>query len=148
MGFLSAGYYYLSGLAHFYSWYASSSSSDFDPPAGIYSSPIYVTISSTTPGVTIRYTTDGSIPTETLGTIYTSPISITTTTTLKAVAYGNGYSVSPVAQAHYIFPINVATIAELRAGTPVFYKYTGTAVITFQQAFRHQKFIQIILQQF
>jgi hypothetical protein len=115
----------------------------FNPDGGIFSAPITVTISCSSPGVTIRYTTDGSIPTETLGTIYTSPISITTTTTLKAVAYGNGYSLSPVAQAHYIFPINVATIAELRAGTPgVYYKYTGTAVITFQQAFRHQKFIQ------
>lgn len=115
----------------------------FNPTGGIFSAPITVTISCSSPGVTIRYTTDGSIPTETLGTIYTSPISITTTTTLKAVAYGNGYSVSPAAQAHYIFPINVATIAELRAGTPgVYYKYIGTAVITFQQAFRHQKFIQ------
>ena len=115
----------------------------FNPTGGIFSAPITVTISCSSPGVTIRYTTDGSIPTETLGTIYTSPISITTTTTLKAVAYGNGYSVSPVAQAHYIFPINVATIAELRAGTAgVYYRYTGTAVITFQQAFRHQKFIQ------
>ncbi|OQB07352.1 MAG: hypothetical protein BWY18_00426 [Candidatus Cloacimonetes bacterium ADurb.Bin211] len=115
----------------------------FNPDGGIFSAPITVTISCSSPGVTIRYTTDGSIPTETAGNIYTTPISITTTTTLKAVAYGNGYSLSPVAQAHYIFPINVATMAELRAGTPgVYYRYTGTAVITFQQSFRNQKFIQ------
>lgn len=37
----------------------------FNPPAGVYSQPISVTISSTTPGATIRYTTDGSNPTET-----------------------------------------------------------------------------------
>jgi len=32
----------------------------FNPPAGVYAQPISVTISSTTPGATIRYTTDGS----------------------------------------------------------------------------------------
>ena len=115
----------------------------FNPDGGLYSTPITVTISCSTPGVTIRYTTDGSIPTNVVGNIYTAPITISMTTTLKAVAYGNGYSVSPIAQALYIFPINVTTMAELRAGTPgVYYRYTGTAVITFQQAFRHQKFIQ------
>ncbi|MCB5245421.1 MAG: chitobiase/beta-hexosaminidase C-terminal domain-containing protein, partial [Candidatus Cloacimonetes bacterium] len=115
----------------------------FDPPAGIYSSPINVTISSITPGVTIRYTTDGSTPSETVGTIYTTPVYIDATTTLKAVAYSEDYALSPVSQAIYLFPVNVSTIAELRAGTPgTYYKYTGTGVLTFQQAFRHQKFIQ------
>ena len=115
----------------------------FDPPAGIYSSPINVTISSITPGVTIRYTTDGSTPSETVGTIYTTPVYIDATTTLKAVAYSEDYALSPVSQAIYLFPVNVSTIADLRAGTPgTYYKYTGTGVLTFQQAFRHQKFIQ------
>jgi hypothetical protein len=115
----------------------------FDPPAGIYSSPINVTISSTTSGVTIRYTTDGSTPSETVGTIYTTPVYLNETTTLKAVAYSEDYALSPVSQAIYLFPVNVSTIADLRAGTPgTYYKYTGTGVLTFQQAFRHQKFIQ------
>lgn len=40
-------------------------------------------------------------------------------------------------------PTPVATIAELRAGTPgVKYVYTGNGILTFQQTFRHQKFIQ------
>ena len=115
----------------------------FDPPAGIYDTPQTITISSTTPGITIRYTIDGTTPTETEGIIYTEPITLSVTTTLKAVAYGEGYSISPVAQALYIFPVNVSTIADLRAGTPgTYYKYSGTGVLTFQQTFRNQKFIQ------
>ena len=115
----------------------------FNPPAGLYESPQTITISCTTPGVTIRYTTDGTTPTETEGIIYTEPITLSVTTTLKAVAYGEGYSISPVAQALYIFPVNVSTIADLRAGTPgTYYKYSGTGVLTFQQTFRNQKFIQ------
>ncbi|HPT14147.1 MAG TPA: lamin tail domain-containing protein [Bacteroidales bacterium] len=40
-------------------------------------------------------------------------------------------------------PAPVATLAELRAGTPgVKYRYTGNGILTFQQTFRHQKFIQ------
>ncbi len=40
-------------------------------------------------------------------------------------------------------PTPVATLAELRAGTPgVKYLYTGNGILTFQQSFRHQKFIQ------
>ena len=115
----------------------------FNPPAGLYETPQTITISCTTPGVTIRYTTDGTTPTETEGIIYTEPITLSVTTTLKAVAYGEGYSISPVAQALYIFPVNVSTIADLRAGTPgTYYKYSGTGVLTFQQTFRNQKFIQ------
>jgi len=115
----------------------------FNPPAGLYETPQTITISCTTPGVTIRYTTDGTTPTETEGIIYTEPITLSVTTTLKAVAYGEGYSISPVAQALYTFPINVSTIAELREGaTNTYYKYTGTGIVSFQQTYRHQKFIQ------
>ncbi len=48
-----------------------------------------VTLSCTTAGAKIRYTTDGTAPTATHGTLYTGPITIstTTTTTLKTVAY-------------------------------------------------------------
>ena len=51
------------------------------------STPQLVTLSSTTAGATIRYTTDGSTPSETNGTVYTSPVSITTNVTIKALAY-------------------------------------------------------------
>ncbi len=41
---------------------------------GFYSNPFSVTLSTATPGATIRYTLDGSTPTPTNGTIYSGPI--------------------------------------------------------------------------
>lgn len=49
-----------------------------------------VTLSCKLVGVTIRYTTDGSEPTSTNGTIYTSPFSISNTITVKAIGYKAG----------------------------------------------------------
>jgi hypothetical protein len=116
----------------------------FDPAPVIYYAPINVTISSTTPGATIRYTTDGSDPSETYGTVYTAPIPVSATTTFKAIAYATGFIPSGIATATYTFPIQVSTIAQLRAqptGVNI-YQLTGEAVLTFQQTTRHQKYIQ------
>jgi hypothetical protein len=60
-------------------------------PAGFYSAPITVALSSPTPGVTIRYTTNGSNPTATTGTVYTGPLTISATTVLRAQAFLTGY---------------------------------------------------------
>lgn len=59
----------------------------FSPAGGIFSSGQTVGISTTTSGATIRYTTDGSTPTSTYGTVYTGPVEILSTTILKAIAY-------------------------------------------------------------
>ena len=56
----------------------------------------------------IRYTTDGTAPTKTTGTVYSTPITITSATTIKAIAIKNDV-VSDVAEAEYT--INVATPA-------------------------------------
>src|ERR1700694_572731 len=60
-----------------------------------------VTNGSTTSGATIRYTTDGSTPTETVGTLYSTPVAVGGNTTLKAIAYATGMSDSTVATAAY-----------------------------------------------
>lgn len=54
---------------------------------GFYSGPQSVTITCSNPGATIRYTTDGSNPTTT-SPVYTGPINITSTTVLRAAAFG------------------------------------------------------------
>jgi len=61
----------------------------FSPAPGTYSSTQSVTISDTTVGASIFYTTDGSTPT-TSSTKYTGPVAIATTTTLKAIANDSG----------------------------------------------------------
>jgi hypothetical protein len=114
----------------------------FAPPAGVYTTAQNIVISTTTVGASIYYTTDGSEPT-TSSTPYTVPVNINTTTTLKARAYKDGMNPSLVATGLYIFPINVANLAALRAGAlGQHYKVTGEVVLTFQQTFRNQKYIQ------
>ncbi|HXB02004.1 MAG TPA: glycoside hydrolase family 88 protein [Opitutaceae bacterium] len=73
----------------------------FNPGGGTFSSAQTVTISTTTSGASIRYTTDGSAPSETVGTLYSSPVSISTTTTLNAIAYKSGMTDSAVTSATY-----------------------------------------------
>jgi hypothetical protein len=78
-----------------------ASAPSFSPGGGTYSTAQTVTITTSTSGATIRYTTDGSTPTETNGTVYSSPVTISATTTLKAIAYASGYTDSSVSSATY-----------------------------------------------
>ena len=73
----------------------------FSPTPGTYTSAQTLTITSATSGATIRYTTDGSTPTEANGTIYSSPVTISITTNLQAIAYGTGLSDSTMTSGTY-----------------------------------------------
>ncbi len=120
----------------------SVASPQFNPIGGTYTSPQNVSISSTTPGAIIYYTTDDSNPTQ-QSQLYTQPVTIAQTTTLKARAYAFGLDPSNITTAQYVFPVTVTSLAALRAGVPgQLYHYTGTAVLTFQQGFRNQKYVQ------
>lgn len=70
------------------------------PGAGTYSSAQSVTLTTATGGAAIYYTTDGSTPT-TSSTLYSGAISISVTTTLKAIAALAGYNNSSVLTAAY-----------------------------------------------
>ncbi len=72
----------------------------FTPVAGAYSSTQMVTISDTTVGARIYYTTDGTTPT-TNSTAYTSPLSVAVSETIEAIAVASGYTTSPAAAAAY-----------------------------------------------
>src|SRR5438094_958084 len=69
-----------------------------------------VTLTDSTPGATIYYTTNGSTPT-TSSTPYTGPITVTTTQTIKAIAVASGYTTSAVASATYTIQVPAATPA-------------------------------------
>ncbi|HPS38159.1 MAG TPA: chitobiase/beta-hexosaminidase C-terminal domain-containing protein [Candidatus Cloacimonadota bacterium] len=115
-----------------------------NPPAGVYNAPVTVTLSCTTAGATIYYTTNGTAPSNT-STVYSAPIPLSTNTTIKAIAYAPSFEPSYVATAAYLFPLVVSNIGQLRAqeadGTTI-YRVSNQVVMTFQQAFRHQKYIQ------
>ncbi len=68
----------------------------FTPPIGTYTYHQHVTISTATPGATIRYTTDGSVPTLIHGTTGNS-VTVNDTLVLKAYAYKGGMGDSTVA---------------------------------------------------
>jgi hypothetical protein len=74
---------------------------NFTPAPGAYPTGQLVYITSATPGASIRYTTDGSTPTSTTGTVYSGPLSIGSATTLKAIAYKAGMSNSAITTGAY-----------------------------------------------
>ncbi len=74
----------------------------FSPSPGNYNGQQTINISDATSGVTIYYTTNGSIPTTTSPSCSSPcPIVISTTTTVKTMASGNGFSQSSVAVGTY-----------------------------------------------
>jgi alpha-tubulin suppressor-like RCC1 family protein len=80
----------------------------YSPGATTYTSAQNVTMTTATPGVTIRYTTDGTTPTGS-STAYTGAINIATSTLLKAVGFKSGYTDSDVASGTYT--MNFGTLA-------------------------------------
>ena len=84
----------------------------FSPAAGTYYEAQSVTLSCSTPGSTIHYTTDGTNPT-TESTVFSSAIPVSSTTTIKAIATADGMDPSAIASATY-------TIYEPETVTPTY----------------------------
>ncbi len=72
----------------------------FDPVAGTYAETQNVSISTETVGATIRYTTNGNDPDET-STVFSTPIAVSATTTIKAKAFKIDMDPSDVVTAVY-----------------------------------------------
>jgi hypothetical protein len=90
----------------------------FSAAGGTYSSTQSVTISTSTSSATIYYTTNGSTPT-TSAAVYSGPISVASTETIKAIATASGDTTSAVGSATY-------TIHLSKAATPAFSEAGGT----------------------
>jgi hypothetical protein len=76
------------------------------PTAGTYTSTQSVVLSDATTGAAIHYTTDGSTPTAS-STLYSGPISVAATTTIKAIGTKSGSTNSAVAT--FAYTINSST---------------------------------------
>ena len=73
----------------------------FNPPPGSYTGEPTIQILSSTPGAQIRYTTDGTAPTRTHGTLYAGPVALAGSTNLQAIAYQDGLADSAVSAGAY-----------------------------------------------
>ena len=110
----------------------------FTPPGGSYSATQSVTITDATRGSAIYYTLDGTTPT-TASSVYSLPISVTATETIKALAVAPGYANSAVGTAVYTITspkaatpavMETITIAEATTGATVYYTTDGSTPTT------------------
>jgi len=106
------------------------------PVAGTYIGEQHVTLGSTTEGATIYYTTDGTTTPTASSTLYSTAISISSTTTLKAIAIKDDFNDSDILTATYTIstPINMPTAdtwvdGNLSSTTAMeqWFKFTSTA---------------------
>ncbi len=94
-------------------------------PDGVtFTNMVTVTLSDTTPGVTLYYTLDGSTPT-TNSTVYTSPFALTNSANVQVIAAKLGSVNSAVASAGFIDSSAVGT------GTGLLGQYWSNQVMTF-----------------
>jgi sugar lactone lactonase YvrE len=140
-----------SGIAsksYTYAALAPAAAPYFNLAGGTYHSPVMLTLTDTTPGVTIHYTTNGTTPTA-ASTLYTSPITIASSETVEAVAIATGYALSPPASKAYVYvPYPPATapsfslaggtyntpqsltLTDTTPGATIYYTTNGTAPTT------------------
>lgn len=106
---------------------------------GVYETPQTVTLTSATQGATIYYTTDGLAPT-TASSVFTTPLNITETTRIRAIAVSDGKLDSREEVILISFPEQIPTLAEFynkmaTSGTNLtYFKYTGEAIVTYWYA--------------
>jgi N-acetylneuraminic acid mutarotase len=125
---------------------SAAASPVFTPGTGTYTNLQSVTITGTTPGATIYYTTDGTTPT-TSSTKYTGTISVSSTETIESITIASGYTNSAVASATYTIALPSAspiftpgagtytslqsvTISDSTSGATIYYTTNGTTPTT------------------
>ena len=103
----------------------------FSPGSGNYSGAVSVTISESSAGTTIYYTTDGSVPT-TASSVYSGPIVLATNTTLSAMAAGAGFRTSPITVGNYVITGGAISFTQVASATPQ--SPTGTVSVSYPGA--------------
>ncbi len=94
----------------------------FSVHRGIKSAAFPLTITADEPTAQIRYTTDGSTPTQLTGTVYSSAINISATTVIRAAAFKKDWYPANVDTHTYVFPadvLNQTQASTINQGWPV-----------------------------
>ena len=91
---------------------------EFSPAPGAYENPVQVSLTSATPGATIHYRIDGNDPTDS-DNVYTAPISVESTLTIKAIATSPTLPDSEISTGFF-------TIGTASAGLTELFSYSGT----------------------
>ncbi|MFZ1083539.1 MAG: chitobiase/beta-hexosaminidase C-terminal domain-containing protein [Terracidiphilus sp.] len=138
---------------------ATVSAPIFSLNSGTYNSAQTLTISDSTSGAAIYYTTDGSTPTYPVTgttTLYTTTITVATTETVNAIAVATSYANSPMTSAGYnIVPPQAATptfnppsgsyvgtqsvsISDATSGATIYYTTDGTKPTTSSSVYKSQ----------
>lgn len=104
----------LGGTEHFFAtptpgapnssnFFAKVADTKFSHDRGFYTAPFNLVITSATPGATIRYTTNGTLPSSTNGLTFTASIPISRTTVIRAAAFKSGFAPASVDTQTYLF---------------------------------------------
>ena len=97
---------------------------------GYFNRPFNLYLTTTTPGPTIIYTTDGSVPSisggVTNGTLYSGPININHTTPLRAAAFADGLLPTLTGSQSYFFVEDIILQPNTPAGYPTGNVWTPT----------------------
>ena len=112
-----------------YSLLGKVADTTFSQKRGFFTAPFSLTITTLTDGATIRYTTDGTVPTATTGNIYAAPIAISATTVIRAAAFKTGYEATDVDTQTYLFLNDVITQASTGAAPAGWPATSGTAQV-------------------
>jgi hypothetical protein len=103
---------------------ASTKRVSVSPGPGNLLAPREVTLSCQTPGATIRYTLDGTMPGPADGVLYAGPIRVADLTTISAVAFKDGLAPSPASDATYFVGTSPTAMNSFHVGNSL----TGNAV--------------------
>jgi hypothetical protein len=90
----------------------------FNIERGFYTTAIQIRLSTVTEGADIRYTLDSTTPSAQVGLSFASPITITRTTVVRAIAFRDGMDDSWVITHTYLFPEDVVEQPALPPGVP------------------------------
>lgn len=109
---------------------------DFNMQHGFFESPFNLVMSSSVPDADIYYTSDGSIPSASHGTLYTVPISIETTSVIRAIAVKYEQTPSKITTQTYLFLDDVIHQTNTPSGYPTewgpYTAISGTAIADYE----------------